>query len=54
VYPAGFGTFKRTETAARKGRNPKTGDELDIPASARPSFSAGARFKQAVKAGLKK
>lgn len=46
---AGFGTFKRIETAARIGRNPKTGEEISILASARPAFTSGAKFKQAVK-----
>lgn len=46
---AGFGTFKRTETAPRTGRNPQTGEPLDVPASARPTFSAGKGFKDAVK-----
>jgi DNA-binding protein HU-beta len=41
----GFGTFKLTHRAARKGRNPKTGEEIDIPASKTPSFSAGKSFK---------
>ncbi len=34
----GFGNFKVTETAARKGRNPKTGEEIDIPAGRRVGF----------------
>ncbi len=36
----GFGTFKVTETAARKGRNPATGEAMDIPAGRRVSFKA--------------
>ena len=44
----GFGTFKRNERAARKGRNPRTGAELDIPASKVPAFKAGKTFKEAV------
>ncbi len=34
----GFGTFRVTETAARKGRNPQTGAEMDIPAGRRVGF----------------
>ena len=41
----GFGTFKLTRRAARKGRNPKTGEEIQIQASNSPSFSAGKAFK---------
>jgi DNA-binding protein HU-beta len=41
----GFGTFKLTYRAARKGRNPKTGEEIDISESYSPSFSASKTFK---------
>jgi DNA-binding protein HU-beta len=41
----GFGTFKLSFRAARKGRNPKTGEEMDIKASYSPSFSASKTFK---------
>ena len=34
----GFGTFKMTERAARTGRNPQTGEAMEIPASKRVSF----------------
>jgi DNA-binding protein HU-beta len=34
----GFGNFKVTEREARKGRNPRTGEEIDIPAGQRVSF----------------
>lgn len=47
----GFGSFKRRSRAARKGRNPKTGAELDIPAKEAPAFTAGAVFKGVVQAG---
>ncbi|MCC6374418.1 MAG: HU family DNA-binding protein [Moraxellaceae bacterium] len=43
----GFGTFSVKERAARKGRNPKTGVELDIPASKVPDFKAGKGLKDA-------
>lgn len=36
----GFGNFKVTETAARKGRNPQTGAEIDIAAGKRIGFKA--------------
>jgi nucleoid DNA-binding protein len=45
----GFGTFKVTERKARKGRNPQTGKEIDIPASKAPKFVPGKGFKEAVK-----
>ena len=44
----GFGTFKVTDRAARTGRNPKTGEELQIAASKVPTFKAGKAFKEAV------
>lgn len=44
----GFGTFEVRERAARKGRNPKTGEELDIAASKAPAFKAGKSLKEAV------
>lgn len=42
----GFGTFKLNYRKARKGRNPKTGEEIDIKASFSPSFSASKVFKE--------
>lgn len=44
----GFGTFEARERAARTGRNPQTGETLEIPASKAPAFKAGAGFKKAV------
>lgn len=44
----GFGTFKAAKRAARKGKNPRTGEPLKIPATTIPRFSPGARFKEAV------
>ena len=44
----GFGTFKVTDRAARTGRNPKTGEEIQISASKVPTFKAGKAFKQAM------
>ena len=45
----GFGTFKVTKTAARKGRNPQTGKEIQIKASKRAKFTAGKALKDAIK-----
>ena len=44
----GFGTFKAAKRAARVGKNPKTGEVLNIEATTVPKFSAGASFKAAV------
>jgi DNA-binding protein HU-beta len=41
----GFGTFSVTKRAARKGRNPATGEAIKIAASKSPKFSAGATLK---------
>ena len=48
VTLVGFGTFKVVERKARKGRNPQTGEEIDIKASKAPKFSAGKALKEAV------
>ncbi|PTQ90324.1 HU family DNA-binding protein [Agitococcus lubricus] len=48
VTLVGFGTFSVKERAARKGRNPKTGESLDIAASKVPDFKAGKGLKDAV------
>ena len=45
----GFGTFEVRERAARKGRNPQTGEEIEISASKVPAFKAGKALKEAVK-----
>ena len=45
----GFGAFSVSERAARKGRNPQTGEEIEIAASKAPSFKAGKKLKDAVK-----
>ncbi|WP_290006589.1 HU family DNA-binding protein [Acinetobacter pittii] len=44
----GFGTFSVKERAARTGRNPKTGEEIQIAATKAPSFKAGKALKEAV------
>ncbi len=49
VQIIGFGTFENRERSARKGRNPRTGEEIDIPKSKLPSFKAGKALKEAVK-----
>lgn len=41
VRLVGFGTFSVAARAATKGRNPRTGEEIDIPASKQPKFKAG-------------
>ncbi|RPK04778.1 hypothetical protein FH5_02016 [Priestia endophytica] len=45
----GFGTFEVRDRAARTGRNPQTGEEINIPASKVTAFKAGKELKQAVK-----
>ena len=49
VSLVGFGTFKVAERKARQGRNPQTGQEMYIPASKVPKFTAGKALKDAVK-----
>ena len=44
----GFGTFEVKDRAARKGRNPQTGKEIEIAASRNPVFKAGKALKDAV------
>ena len=46
----GFGTFEKKTRAARKGINPATKQQIDIPETQVPSFKAGAIFKDKVKA----
>jgi DNA-binding protein HU-beta len=48
VNLAGFGTFTLKERAARKGRNPQTGEELQIAASKSPGFSPAKAWKDAI------
>lgn len=49
VVLTGFGTFQLRNRAARKGRNPQTGEVIDIPARRVPGFTAGKAFKRAVR-----
>ena len=48
VRLVGFGTFSVANRAASKGRNPRTGEVIDIPASKQPKFKAGKGLKEAV------
>lgn len=48
VRLVGFGTFSVKERKARTGRNPRTGEPLEIPAKTVPIFSAGKALKDAV------
>lgn len=48
VQLVGFGTFEVRHRAARKGRNPQTGEEMRIPASKAPVFKAGKHLKDVV------
>jgi DNA-binding protein HU-beta len=45
----GFGTFEARERAARTGRNPQTGEAIEIAAGRTPGFKAGAKFKERLK-----
>lgn len=48
VQLVGFGTFESKKREARVGRNPKTKEAIEIPASISPVFKAGKAFKDAV------
>ena len=48
VSLVGFGTFEIRERPARKGRNPRTKEEITIPATTTPAFKAGKALKDAV------
>jgi len=49
VSLVGFGTFDSKERAAREGRNPQTGEKMQIAATVAPTFSFGKGFKDACK-----
>jgi DNA-binding protein HU-beta len=49
VTLVGFGTFSVTKRKARKGRNPRTGQVINIPAAKTPKFTAGKTLKDVVK-----
>ncbi|MEX2416196.1 MAG: HU family DNA-binding protein [Paenibacillaceae bacterium] len=48
VQLVGFGNFEVRERSARKGRNPQTGEEIEIPASKVPAFKPGKALKEGV------
>ncbi len=48
VTLVGFGSFEVRDRQAREGRNPKTGETMQIPATRVPAFSAGKSFKDRV------
>jgi DNA-binding protein HU-beta len=49
VTLVGFGTFSVVKRKSRKGRNPRTGDVINIPAAKTPKFTAGKALKDSVK-----
>lgn len=49
VQLVGFGTFEVRARSERKGRDPRTNEEITIPSSKVPAFKVGKAFKQAVK-----
>ena len=48
VRLVGFGTFSVANRAASEGRNPRTGEKINIPASKQPKFKAGKGLKDAL------
>ena len=48
IQLVGFGTFEVSERAAREGRNPQTGETMQIAASKSPNFKAGKALKDAI------
>ncbi|HNS86366.1 MAG TPA: HU family DNA-binding protein [Parvularculaceae bacterium] len=48
VRLVGFGTFSAAKRKAREGRNPRTGETIQIPASTQPKFTAGKGLKDAL------
>lgn len=48
VQLVGFGSFEVKERAARTGKNPATGEQIEIPASKSPTFKPGKAFKDAI------
>ena len=49
VQLVGFGNFEVRERSARKGRNPQTGDEIEISASKVPSFRPGKQLREGIR-----
>ena len=48
VRLVGFGSFTVAERAASEGRNPRTGEKINIPASKQPKFKAGKQLKESL------
>lgn len=48
VQLVGFGTFETKQREARTGRNPRSGERIEIPAASLPAFKAGKALKDAV------
>lgn len=48
VQLVGFGNFEVRERSARKGRNPQTGEEIEIAASKVPAFKPGKALKEGI------
>ncbi len=53
VRLTGFGTFKVVERAPRKGRHPRTGQEMQIPGSKRPTFTPGTKLVESARGGMR-
>lgn len=49
VQLVGFGTFEVRERAGRTGKNPRTGDPIEIPPTKAPAFKPGKALKDAIK-----
>lgn len=49
VQLVGFGSFEKAKRSARKGRNPMSGEEIDIPETLVPKFDAGSTLRKAVR-----
>ena len=52
VAISGFGTFEARDRKARTGRNPHTGESLQIPASRAPAFKAGKPLKETLRRSI--
>lgn len=49
VQVIGFGTFETRSRSARSGRNPQTGETIEIPATTVPAFKPGNKLKESTK-----
>jgi DNA-binding protein HU-beta len=49
VQVIGFGTFETRARSARSGRNPQTGETIEIPASTIPAFKPGNKLKESTR-----